>query len=326
MKKLLFAGVTAFSDGVCLMNRKFVGVLPAKLFRVQKKAPGIARRLEFLVKMALSRKIVVSGLSVKACDVKLAKLLNKKVVYIMHGNAWLETGREHPAETALLKHSDLILCVSEWYAGEMRKAYPQYASKIDALYNGINWEFEETLPQRLSTDQVSRKVVLFGGGRIEKGNLEVCRAVQSLVDAGDADLKVDVYGEMRVEDFSREIASIPCVSFHNLVTPDQVGAILGTADVFVANSSRDTFNVAVAEALMAGCSVLISESVGIKTLIPSLSESDIIKSTRDVEEIKEKIKILLDCPNNRRLLDSMDRDATSMDHWVSDLVSKVDKL
>ena len=78
---------------------------------------------------------------------------------------------------------------------------------------------------------------------------------------------------------------------------------LEKAELFIMNSTLESFGLSAIEALLCGCSVLISDAVGATDLL-ELEESDIIHNPADKEEIRRKILYLLEHPNNERIRSS----------------------
>lgn len=268
-----------------------------------------------VVNIAMADVVVFSGLMVRDYEVRLAKKLGKKIIFIMHGCSLLETGTMHPHEKILLQYADLILPVSETFAGLVRETFPEYAHKVKTLANGVDWKklasFRE---QNLGTlERDASRIILFGGGRYIKQNLPVCRAVMELNEEDALGLHVDVYGYFRENDDSAAIADLDCVTFHHVIPHDEVMLELLKSGIYVQNSKYETFSLGLADALAMGCDVLFSRNVGAIEIIPGKTSDDIIEETTDVEEIKSKLRNLLTNPNNKRLMDSIDLQSSSIE-------------
>ncbi len=266
------------------------------------------------LKILRNKSVVFSGLLYRPYEAKLAKKLGKKIIYIMHGCALIESGRHVDTEDFILENSDLILCVSETFKRQMQNYFPQYADKMQTLTNGVNWEeletMKRTMPHNIKRDQ--NRVILFGGGRTTKMNISVCRAIQEINQENGYNLYVDVYGYYKDNDDSQKIAEVPCVTFHSVIPHDLINLELAKSRLFIQNSSFEPFSLALMDSLIAGCDVLFSRYVGAQDLISGKTEYDIINDPEDIAEIKRKILHLLENPNNARLLDSVDRDDSSL--------------
>ena len=74
------------------------------------------------------------------------------------------------------------------------------------------------------------------------------------------------------------------------------------ADLYVQNSTFETFGLSALEALANGCDILISKRMGICEVIDGLETCDIICDVTDTEEIYDKMVGLLDKGNAKRLI------------------------
>lgn len=307
--------------GPVAVNQNLVRCLKDKVF-----IPTIRNRyLRFLqdcFNIFRSDIIIFSGIFFWQFEIYLAKVLRKKIIFIMHGCCHIEVKHASKIEDEILKCSDLILCVSEIFRNQMAIEYPQYAYKMSYLMNGVNWDEIDKMKARLPLNMKRdpNRIILFGGGRIVKKNYYVCRAVQEINEEDHANYHVDVYGYYRDSDDSQKIASIPCVTFHHVIPHDQVNVELAKSQLFIQNSSFEPFGLAVMDALLCGCDLLISRYVGAQDIIGNKEESDLIKDPCDINEIKSKIRYVLKHSNNYRLLTSVDRESTSIQTAAQNLL------
>lgn len=311
MKNFLL-GFYHLANAPAIVNKKLLRHLPRSRYRRQYSGSGLRRRLDCYTKIVFSKRIIISGIFVSRSEVRLIKLLGKRFVYIMHGSARMETGHDHPTEQLILASAHRIVSVSAVHAAMIKNEYPQYAHKVVTWYNGVDWDEIDRIKASINdADRDPNKIVLFGGGRFMKGNLAVCQAVQKLNETRGLNLHVDVYGTYSDDDLSPQISHIPCVNYKPLIPAERINYELAKARLFVANSSFDTFNLALMDAIGLGCSVLFSQHVGAKDVIAAASERDIIRNVNDVDELMDKIEYVLSHPNNERLNASIDREATS---------------
>ena len=320
--KFLFIGSHHQPGGPNEVNRNIIKHLPTKQFSYIKEKGGITLRLEKIVKILFSRVVVISGICVKPYEIKLASFLKKKIIYIMHGCLLLERGYSSVEEQLLLEKSSKVLCVSAPYSELIKTKYPQFASKIGILTNGVNWDEVYWLRNIIKNIQRDpNRIILFGGGRKVKGNLQVCKAIEELNNTHNQQLHVDVYGYFRSDDDSKEISEIPCVNFHHVIPHNEINLELVKSQLFIQNSKYESFSLALIDSLGAGCSVLFSVNVGAKDIISNKKESDVIHDSSDINELKEKILNVMKNPNNERLYGSIDRDTTSYKTSVKRLIS-----
>ncbi len=264
--------------------------------------------IEALCKLVLCHVVVVSGVSRKGCVFfRVAGLLRKKTVYIMHGcaqheirlNGLSSTGRGLELEQYLLENADLLLPVSEKFRDWVKTEYPQYANKARFLYNGI----DAFVPQDCRS-MVKRQgsIAVVGGTRAEKNNAVVADVVRTMPEP----VRLEIYGYVKKDVLK------PCenIDFMGKVDHDQFLRRLSQVQLFILNALFESFSIATIEALLCGCSVLISEQVGVTGLL-ELEECDLIHDPMDAEEIRRKIAYLLEHPNNDRILSRLDLDEYS---------------
>ena len=325
--KTLFIGSYHNPGGPNEVNRNLLKYLPSAKYTRIKNPKGLMRRVEGLYKILFSRSIIFSGIMFFQYEVKFAKLLNKKIIYLMHGCAMLETERTNFKEILILDTAQKILCVSNTYAELIRKIFPKYRNKVDVLLNGIDWDRLNILMteyNNLSKD--NKRIILFGGGRKEKGNLAVCRAVDIINQETELNLHIDVYGYFRDSDDSKDIADCTSVTFHHVIPHDQINIELAKSFLYIQNSKLESFGLGLIDAIGVGCNVLYSQFVGAKDIIGNQSEHDIIYNTDDINEIKHKIMYIIQTPNNARIHKSIDQKSTSIEAAAHNLMKIVENL
>lgn len=332
--KIFFAGNSFGIGGPCEVNKNLVAGLGKNVSSLSFSNKCL-RVVEYVIKLLLSKIIVFSALSnLDHIFAPFAKKMGKKIIYIMHGCLEMETKANNYSnergvisEQVLLSYADRILCVSPFFQKMMEKRYPVYQSKFDYLMNGINWSYMDqiaTIEDHLVRDR--NRILLMGGGRVTKRNLSVCKAVQNLNERENLNLQIDLYGHYDESGELLEILKIPCVSFHKVIPHSEILRELKCSSIFIQNSEFEPFSMGVVEALMCGCDLLISQFVGAKDVISSLTEEDIIKDPLDIKEIQNKIMKLVLNPNNRRLLASIDRKKTGIDYAADKLLEKIESI
>ena len=317
-----FIGFHHLEASPCYVNKELLRFLTDKKYgyKTHYAGSGLKRRISTMWGILKAKRIIVSGIFLSKSEVRLMRLLRKKFIYLMHGSYTMETGKIHPTENLVRRYASKIVAVSRVHVEMIKNEFPQYADKVVEWFNGINWDDLDSDVAKLDMSRRDmKKIVLFGGGRHMKGNLQVCQAVQQLNDEHGLNLHVDVYGEILDDDFSKEIAAIPCVNYIPLIPKNQINQELAKANIFIANSKFDTFNLSVIEALGLGCNVLFSKNVGAKDIIPAKDDTDIIYNVENIEEIKEKILHLLSNPNNLRLKNSINRCETAWQNRAEQL-------
>lgn len=314
--KILFTGEYFRNNGPENVNRSLVSsMIKDKDFMCIKSRNRWGKRCEMAIKCLMADVVVVSGLF-GGCRFALnvAKIIRRKTVYIMHGcmeyeanaNCILDEkaiGLEH----CIMKNADLILAVSEKFMLWVQKEYPQYASKVGFLNNGIVKPDLDNLDFR----KISGSIIAVGGDRNTKNNYVIGEAVNSLEGA----VHLDVYGDIQggfIPDGGKH------TSYKGIVPTNELYAHMARAELFVLNSIFEPFSLSVVDALNCKCSVLLSEAAGITGLL-QLTEFDIIHDPNDREELKRKIEYLMEHPNYERVAASLDYDSHSYEKAVERL-------
>lgn len=262
-----------------------------------------AKYPDALIKILISKVVIVSGLyGINIFALKIAKLLGKKTIYIMHGCAEHEAminGRKLSrhnirVERATLQYSDLLLPVSKKFCQWVKNQYPQYADKTQYWHFGI----EQIQMDSNNTIRESNTIAAAGGDMPRKRN----EILSNVVEKMNGRVNLTVYGNLNLPELSRQYKH---TTWAGLVDNNIFLQELQGKSVFVVNSVFDTLNITGLEALLCGCSVLISSQAGVLELM-NLSEQDIIVNPDDEEEIEQKLMYLLDHPNNKRIREAMD--------------------
>lgn len=296
--KFFFYGDTKSNVGPQNVNRLLLEHL-SHHFLWPKSKNKYLYLIEAVSKLLVCRVVVISGISRKGYVLlRMAKFLNRKTVYIMHGCSQFErklngVSRNQKGidmETGILEHADLLLPVSEKFMNWVKTQYPQYAHKTYFLYNGIN----TSVPKKYRTEK--RKpgsIAVSGGSTLLKNNLTVVHVVNSM----DKSVYLEIFGDASNGYFSDNER----IFLVGEVAHEEFLRRLSRVQLFVLNSVFESFSLATVEALLCGCSVLISECAGITGLL-ELEECDLIHDPMDQDEIRRKIEYLLENPNNERIL------------------------
>lgn len=313
--KILFWGSTKGNGGPSSVNRGIVSNFTPCFWKANAKNKYV-ELLEAIIKCILSDVVVVScGSKQGILLMGLAKLLGKKCAYIMHGCAEYEivvNAQENcefmlPQERFLLKHTDLILPVSKKFRDWVCERYPQYAYKTKYLYNGIDKRVQQVPERKL---RIKGSVAADGADRGVKNNIVVTRVIEQM--AGKAYLTV--YGSID----HGVPTGLEYTKYVGMIPHSEYIRKLQETELFVVNSIFETFSISAIEAICCGCSILISEIVGVTDLL-ALEESDIIHDPMNEQEIREKIEYLLEHPNNERIMSKLDLDEYSYEKSVKKL-------
>lgn len=321
MDRIFFSSTYFSESGPSEVNRNLVENFPKGSVSCLRFRNKYLIRLETIFKILWCRVLIISALGQKDYEVKLAKVLGKKIIYIMHGFAEDDSAYLKARQDYLFPRVDFILCVSELFKNLVQQKYPKMSNKLGVLYNGIPWEKIASSIKDIHVVRNPKEIALIGGGRFIKKNLNVCRAVQEINQEQGLNLHVSVYGPYCEDDESKSISDIDCVSFVGLVPHHILLERLCATGLLVQASLSESFGLGVVEALVCGCSIVVSKNVGALGVIPAIMPEEVISNPSDIEEIKKHIIWGIDHPNNKRLLDSIDKDSTSLSNASSILVS-----
>jgi glycosyltransferase involved in cell wall biosynthesis len=97
------------------------------------------------------------------------------------------------------------------------------------------------------------------------------------------------------------------------------------SELYILNSVYEPFALSVYDALLCGCSVLVTNVAGALELL-NVTEHDVIFDPMDENEIANKIDYLLENPNNTRLLSSLDFNKISYKAEVEKLENYCNQL
>lgn len=311
--KILFWGETSRCNGPGLVNRGFQTHLPENFLRIQtggKRLPF----LEGLVKLLLSQCLVVSGVSRQGCILMaVAGLLGKRTLYLMHGSAareqtWYPDEDLVRQEAYLMAKAGRILCVSRMFRDWVRCTYPHYAHKTEFLYPGI------AVSAVTNGKKIPGTLAAAGGDGGIKGNDILSRVVESMEGTAVLTVFGPVHKHHR-ESFTTYTGVLPREEFYGQ---------LQSKALFVLNSRFESFSLSAVEALLLGCSVLVSEKAGVAEVL-ALEETDVIHDPEDETELRRKIQHLLLHPNCERLLKNLPREQLSWKTAVAKLEAYCEK-
>jgi len=267
----------------------------------------------------------------------LADKWNKPVIYRLHGYQTLESQinnqtvsrrklrRIHRLEQYIFKHMSIGICVSKFFRDYMKKQEPEYRNKFDYCYNSMDLTGiqKKALQGKKKIKENRYRIISAGGGMRQKNNWIAAKAVQKLAEQG-MDIQYCVAGAAYTD--KEMICSYPFVRYYDYIPHEKMLKMMRCSDLYIQNSQFETFGLAAVEALLSGCSVLLSEHMGVLEILDNLQEEDVIKSVQDVSEISEKMKYLLQNPNRERISEGLCREKVSGMQIVDRLEDIIEKV
>lgn len=321
MKHFFLYGDTCINAGPQNVNRSLVENSDKSMMYVRSHNRYI-RRIEKIIKGLCCTTVVFSA-DYKSFDIWLFKLFGKRLVYIMHGCEQYEnvinklglSKQRLLIEKKVLNESNIIVAVSENYSKWIRREFPQYADKVKYVNNGLEIS-RGFIMHDTSVNRGRYSIAVSGGNRPIKCNIEVCRAVEFLVNTG-MDIQVKAFG--RFHENGEPILNYSFVKQMGHLDKDAYYAELKKTDLYVVASDTEPFGLVVGDAINCGCSLLMSKNVGAMSIFESVMSEDVLEDNHDVDEIARKIKHLLLHSNAKRLFDAVDKQKCSAKQSYVDL-------
>ena len=183
-------------------------------------------------------------------------------------------------ETAEL--ADVLLCPSEWVAEGVRTLTPEASEKIRIVPYGCSIDYEERI-----NNPVKGRVLFAGGYALRKGLRYLAQAASRL-KASNSEIDIRIAGMLPPEVVTHPICKD--LNFLGKLGREQMKVEYLSADCFVLPSLSEGFAGVVAEAIGAGCPVVITRESG----SPVVNECEgLIIPTRDVDALVGAIQRLV---------------------------------
>ncbi len=328
--KIFIAGDYWSCTGPALVTKNLItGSNPQILYL--KTRNKILRSIEIFYKTLFANAVVYSGFSRQnILGFHIASLFHRPSFYLMHGSIYYENlineadaSAMVDQESVMLQSADFILAVSKTFETWLKEQYPQYHHKIYTLTNGIDWDIINS-PSN-SSKKISGQILSVGGGMPQKNILAICKAIDKIYEAdSNCSIKLIVLGDEGRD--TNAIRSYPFVTYCGLVSHEECLKYMGSSQLFIQNSTFETFGLAPIEALLQDCSLLISSRAGACSVITALHEEDLITNPDDISGLQSKIQFALQNPNSTRLLEGIDKNSTSIQYRQKELFSIVKNL
>ncbi len=197
----------------------------------------------------------------------------------------------------VIKRADRIITVSYYSKSEIEKYYPAAKGKIEVVHLGKNRLF------RHKNDIGKQNIILYVGSMNERKNFTgVIKAFELL---NSTDHRLVMVGRFNphfaIDEESREILDRarqnPSIEFRSDVSDEELVRIYNSAKLFVLPSFYEGFGLPLLEAFVCGTPVVCSSAAS----LPEVGgDAALYCDPYDIEDIKEKIKSLLDDSDLRR--------------------------
>jgi len=179
--------------------------------------------------------------------------------------------------------ADVLLCPSEWVAEGVRRFSPGTASKIRIVPYGCSIDYQGCV-----NTPVKRRVLFAGGDALRKG-LHYLGEASSKVKNRIPELDVRIAGSLPENVVQHPVCRD--LNFLGKLTSNQMKGEYLSADVFVLPSLSEGFAGVVAEAICAGCPVIVTKESG----SPIVHEREgLIVNSKDVDDLANAIERVVD--------------------------------
>ncbi len=231
-------------------------------------------------------------------------------------DAEYELGMELWKKTA--ETGDLLLCPSEWVAKGIREVSPESSGKIRIVPYGcsINYQGRRNSP-------VPGRVLFAGGDALRKG-LHYLAQAASVLEEDIPNLDIRVAGGLPPEVLNHPVAK--SLNFLGKLTSEQMKEEYLSADMFVLPSLSEGFAGVVAEAIGAGCPVVVTNESG----SPIVHEREgLIVPSANVDALADAIRMLI---TDRQLRDECSKNCIQQipfyaeDAWKRRLIDAIHSI
>lgn len=293
MKKIYFVGDVRNDTGPAIVNKCYKKYLGNEAYFLHSNNK-ILRIVDFFLKMPFCKYVIISGFSkLNYFMAVISKLFFKRTIYLMHGYIKQELELANRSnqdkvkiELKLLHKVDKIICVSNFFHKYLKQSLPQFSDKIDYVNNGVKFPYN-TNKKKINEEF---KIISVGGGVKQKNNIVICKALEQL---NISNLKYIVVG--KIAEDGDEIKKYTFVEYYEYLEHDKLLSLMNLCDLYIQNSSFETFGLAICEAIGQGCDLLISQNVGALDVIENIKDDSIIFDNNNVKEVSRKILKKISC-------------------------------
>lgn len=294
----------------------------------------IMRMIDLIVNIPKSKYIIIcSSSKLNKFAIIFSKILKKKIFYIMHGygsyeykinSLILEDDKEYleikKYEKFIFSNVDKIFCVSKTFMNFMKEKEKKFSGKFDYNFNGVDIDKFRKINNKIVRNK--NQIISIGGGMRRKNNIKVCEAIENLNNNYGYNLKFKVIGKGYTD--KELIKNYSFVEYYDEISHEDVLKLLRESNIYIQNSYLDTFCISVLEGLFCGCSCLFSKYVGVKDVFNNLQDNYIIKNPDDINELSEKIRMLLNKNNNKYLMENINLDLIKATNVGKNLIEKIE--
>lgn len=162
----------------------------------------------------------------------------------------------------MFKHSDAVVCVSEYESSLVRDNFTVANDRLHIIPNGT----AKRAPARKKSDRLT--LLYVGYLREYKGVRYILHAVRDIIDRYKINPVLNIVGKGEDEEKFRSLARLLCiennVTWRSNLTEDELNEKYGEADIFLLLSKAEAYGIVVADALMAGVPCIVANTSALK--------------------------------------------------------------
>lgn len=300
-KKILFFGDIFTNTGPGIANKMTLKCLKKIFLVYENNANKILNMITLPILLLLSDIVFIASKSrINFLLIKISKLFSKKIIYLMHGystkeaiiekknNKYISKCKKY--DNFIMKNCDLIVFVSENFKNYMIDEFPKFKNKFKHINNTMNTCNWKNFRNNVNNEFM---IVSAGGDRLIKNNIIVAKAILELVEEG-YDICYHICGS--ADRFTALFKNNKSIILEGNLLQDDFYKLLNRSNLYIQNSTFEAFGMAVIEAFSNGNDILISKNVGALSIFTNISNNNIIYNINSIEEIKSKIKQLIENP------------------------------
>lgn len=231
----------------------------------------------------------------------LGKLFKVPVIITEHcpPDMLINNKRSYNIVKYVYKNSKRNICVSRHLSNSLNEIYPNI--KFDVIYNGIKQPIIDQIDisNKIEINQINISFVASFYDKNIKGMQYLLPAIKKLIGKGYK-LQLHIVGGGEFEEYyiekSKELGIFDNCKFYGYRSKEEVLSIVNMTDFMISSSLTETFGCAIAEALMLGKPVVITDSGGPQDFVND--KVGIIVKKESTEELVRGMEAMIRDLNN----------------------------
>ena len=251
-----------------------------------------------------------------------------KVIYHFHGASFMEqyqTKRSWWTSRInyLFEKSDIVICLSEAWAHQIRKIVP--TAEIRVMHNAVKIPLKYNNSAHKRSNQIDLLFLGLIGER--KGIFDLLKVVRRLKE-NHHPIKLVIGGNGEIDRLKKEIESLDIgqtVSFLGWVEVEQKVRLFQSSDIYILPSYGEGMPMSILEAMSYGLPVVSTTVGGIPNLVRN-GEDGFLVQPGDIDQLTEKVETLIIDRELRMQMGANARQQIEMEFDLDDTIRKVDRI